>query len=368
MKRKQFSEEQIIKILAECEAGATGREICRRHGISGQTFYRWKSKYGGMTVSEAKRLRELEAENRKLKQLLGEAHLDNAALKETVIKKLVRPAVKRQAVQHLVDRGLRSQRRAANLVGIHRSVVRHQSCRGPDTGLRERLKALATQYTRHGYETLHGMLKLEGLVINEKRTYRIYREENLQVRRKRRKRLTRQQRVPMPMVTRANQRWSMDFVSDQLATGRRFRIFNLGDDFTRECVGQIVDFSISGERVARYLDEVSTTRELPDEIVLDNGPEMTSKALWLWAQKRSVTLNFIRPGKPIENPFVESFNGKFRDECLNEHWFTDIADARRIIETRRIHYNEERPHSSLDRIPPAMFARAMQSLERTWRH
>ena len=175
--------------------------------------------------------------------------------------------------------------------------------------------------------------------------------------------MTRQQRVPMPMVTRANQRWSMDFVSDQLATGRRFRIFNLGDDFTRECLGQIVDFSISGERVARYLDEVSTTRELPDEIVLDNGPEMTSKALWLWAQKRSVTLNFIRPGKPIENPFVESFNGKFRDECLNEHWFTDIADARRIIETRRIHYNEERPHSSLDRIPPAMFARAMQSLE-----
>ena len=120
----------------------------------------------------------------------------------------------------------------------------------------------------------------------------------------------------MPMVMRANQRWSMDFVSDQLATGRRFRIFNLVDDFTRECVGQIVDFSISGERVARYLDEVSTTRKLPDEIVLDNGPEMTSNALCFGLRSGGVTLNFIRPGKPIENPFVESFNGKFRDECL----------------------------------------------------
>ena len=155
----------------------------------------------------------------------------------------------------------------------------------------------------------------------------------------------------------------MDFVSDQLATGRWFRVFNLVDDFTRECVGQIVDFSISGQRVAWYLDEVSTTRKLPGEFVLDNGPEMTSKALWFWSQRRDITLSFIRPGKAMENPFVESFNGKLRDECLNEHWFTDIADARRTIETRRIHYNEERPHSSLDRIPLAMFARAMQSLK-----
>ena len=145
----------------------------------------------------------------------------------------MRPAAKREAVQHLVDRGLRSQRRAANLVGMHRSVARYRSCRETDSTLRERLKELATQYPRYGYETLHGLLKLEGRVINEKRTYRIYREEHLQVRRKRRKRLTRQQRVPMPMVTRVNQRWSMDFVSDQLATGRRFRIFNLVDDFTR---------------------------------------------------------------------------------------------------------------------------------------
>ena len=266
-------------------------------------------------------------------------------------------------MQHLVEQDLRSQRRAARLVGIHRSTVRYGSCRSTDTTLRERLKELATEYPRYGYETLHGMLKQEGLVINEKRTYRIYLDEGLQVRRKRRKRLSRQQRVPRPMLTQANQRWSMDFMSDQLANGRRFRIFNLVDDFTRECLGQIVDFSISGERVARYLDDLSTRRELPEAIVLDNGPEMTSKALWFWSQKRGVTLSFIRPGKPMENPFVESFNGRFRDQCLNEHWFVDLADARRIIETRRTHYNEERPHKSLDGVPPALFARAMQSLK-----
>jgi putative transposase len=261
-----------------------------------------------------------------------------------------------------VERGLRSERRAAELVGIHRSVVRYESRRAPDTVLRDRLKELAAQYSRYGYQTLHGMLKREGLVINEKKTYRIYREEGLQVRKKRRKRLPLQERVPTRMLTGANQRWSMDFMSDQLATGRRFRILNVVDDFTRECVGQIVDYSISGRRVARYLDELSMTRTLPEEIVLDNGPEMTSQALWFWSQERCVKLNFISPGKPMENPFVESFNGRFREECLNEHWFTDILDARRIIENRRIHYNEERPHSSLDRIPPAVFARAMQSL------
>ena len=276
----------------------------------------------------------------------------------------MRPAAKREAVQHLVDRGLRSQRRAANLVGMHRSVARYRSCRETDSTLRERLKELATQYPRYGYETLQGLLKLEGRVINEKRTYRIYREEHLQVRRKRRKRLTRQQRVPMPMVTRVNQRWSMDFVSDQLATGRRFRIFNLVDDFTRECVGQIVDFSISGERVARYLDEVSSKRKLPDEIVLDNGPEMTSKALWFWSQKNGVTLTLHSTLESrLRIPSSRVSTASFVTNVSMNTGSPTIADARRIIENRRIHYNEERPHSSLDRMPPAMFARAMQSLE-----
>jgi putative transposase len=251
-----------------------------------------------------------------------------------------------------------SQRRACRLVGIHRSVARHQSqCRNNDA-LRERLKQLATAYPRYGYELLHGMLKAEGLVVNEKRTYRIYREEKLQVRRKRRKRLVARDRVPMPVPEKPNQRWSMDFVSDQLATGRRFRVLNVVDDYSRECIGQIVDTSITGERVSRLLDEVMRVRSWPEAIVTDNGPEFTSKAMHLWSQRSGVTLRFIQPGKPIQNALVESFNGKFRDACLNEHWFVDLSDARRTIEAWRVHYNTVRPHSSLGFLTPKQFRAA----------
>tara|TARA_B100001964_G_C14086229_1_gene532651 strand:- start:499 stop:987 length:489 start_codon:yes stop_codon:yes gene_type:complete len=152
-----------------------------------------------------------------------------------------------------------------------------------------------------------------------------------------------------------NQRWSMDFVSDQLANGRRFRVLNVVDDFSRELLLQVVDFSISGQRVARELSQLS--RKLPQSIVCDNGPEFTFKAMFFWAKQAGVKLNFIQPGKPIQNAFVESFNGKFRDFCLNQHWFADLSEARQIIKTWRTHYNHERPHRSLGKKPPAVFAR-----------
>lgn len=218
------------------------------------------------------------------------------------------------------------------------------------------MKALAQQYPRYGYPTLHDMLKSEQLVINPKRTYRIYREEGLQVRTKRRKRLLRP-RVPMIVPDRANQRWSVDFVSDQLANGRRFRVFNAVDDFTREIVLQVVDFSISGQRLARELDQLAERRLLPKTIVCDNGPEFTSKAMFLWARENHLRLHFIQPGKPTQNAFVESFNGKFREYCLDLNWFTSITDARETIEHWRQHYNHVRPHRSLGRKPPAVFAK-----------
>jgi len=227
--------------------------------------------------------------------------------------------------------------------------------------LRNRLKELAAEYPRYGCELLHPMLKAEGLVINLKRTYRIYIEESLQVRRKRRKRLASRDRVPMPIPDGMNQRWSMDFVSDQLATGRRFRILNIVDDYTRECVGQIVDFSLTGERVSRLLDQLMHDRGLPKAVVTDNGPEFTSKAMFLWSQRAGVELRFIQPGKPTQNGFVESFNGKFRDACLNENWFLDLADAQRTIESWRIHYNTVRPHSSLGYRSPEQFRLACEN-------
>lgn len=192
-------------------------------------------------------------------------------------------------------------------------------------------------------------------MVNEKKTYRIYREEKLQVRTKRRKRLARGPRVEIPAPAAANQRWSMDFVSDQLANGRRFRVLNVVDEHTRECVLNVVDFSISGERITRELADLGRRRRLPQQLVMDNGPEFTSKAMFLWSQGSGVKLHFIQPGKPTQNAFVESYNGKFRDACLNEHWFVTIADARRTIESWRVHYNTVRPHSSLGNRTPEQF-------------
>lgn len=269
---------------------------------------------------------------------------------------MVTPVARRKAAGHVVSKLGLSERRACRVVGVSRSVFRYRSCRPDDSPLRNRLKALAEQYPKYGYPTLHDLLKTEGLVQNRKRTYRLYREEGLQVRTKKRKKLKRP-RVPMLVPDRINERWSMDFVSDQLANGRRFRVLNIVDDFSRECVGQVVDVSISGMRVTRYLDELAGRRRLPKVIVCDNGPEFTSKALFFWSRDTGVKPHFIQPGKPTQNAFVESFNGKFRDQCLNLYWFRDLDDARRTIEDWRVHYNEVRPHRSLGGQPPAVFAR-----------
>lgn len=262
-------------------------------------------------------------------------------------------AQRRRAVEYLKSRRF-SERRACRLADFSRSAAWYRLKGHDDSPLRSRLKALAERYPRYGYPTLHDMLKTEGCVVNRKRTYRIYREEGLQVRTQRRKKLTRP-RVPMLVPDSVNQRWSMDFMSDQLANGRRFRILNVVDDYSRECVLQIVDFSISGERLARELDRL--TRPLPKTIVCDNGPELTSKAMFFWAKGTGVKLHFIQPGKPTQNAFIESFNGKFRAYCLDLHWFASIEDARSTIERWRSHYNDERPHRSLGSKPPAVFAR-----------
>jgi len=239
---------------------------------------------------------------------------------------------------------VRSERRACELVGISRSVMRYQVKAKDDDPLLTRLRELALEYPRYGYQTLHPILQREGLVINPKMTYRIYLEEQLQVPRRRRRKLPRRRRFRLQPATRPNQRWSMDFMSDQLANGRRFRVLNIVDDYTRKCKGQIVDFSISGLRLSLFLGGCSP---LPQEIVLDNGPELTSKAMFLWSEQAGVRLRFIDLGKPIQNAFVESFNARFRDTCLNEYWFTGLADARQTIESWRQHYNRERPHSAL---------------------
>jgi len=269
---------------------------------------------------------------------------------------VVKPASRRHAITHLIDGNFVSERQACKLIGMSRSAFRYQAISPGDGALRERLKQLAMQYPRYGYLMLHSLLKTESLVINKKRTYRVYSEERLQVRTKRRKKLVRP-RVSMPVPMQTNVRWSMDFVSDQLANGRRFRVLNIVDDFSRECIGQLTAISIGGRQVSRFLNQLIEARGKPAMIVSDNGTEFTSKAMFFWAKENQVQLHFIQPGKPTQNAFVESFNARFRDGCLNQHWFRDLDEARFEIDRWRQHYNEVRPHSSLGYVPPAVYAK-----------
>ncbi len=277
---------------------------------------------------------------------------------------MVSPVARREAVGWLRTRGT-SLRRACRVIGLSTATWRYQ--RRPNAtnvAVLARLQAHAAVRARFGYRRLHILLGRDGLVVNHKRVHRIYRAAGLQVRRRHRKRLTRAERMPLPAPGQRRERWSMDFTVDTLADGRNFRTLNIVDDVTRECVAIEVDRSLPGLRVARVLDRLHAVIGLPRTIVVDNGPEFAGRTLDAWAYARGVTLRFIRPGKPIENAYVESFNGKFRDECLNEHWFVSLADAKATIELWRIDYNTVRPHSSLNGATPQHFARITEGASR----
>jgi len=269
---------------------------------------------------------------------------------------MVSPQAKRAAVVVLMtERGF-GVTRACGLIEISRSMYRYRS-RRPDSGpLRARIEEIAAIKRRYGYRRVYLRLRREGWEINRKLVYRLYREAGLAVRRRKRKRIGLFERKPLPKPSAANVSWSMDFVADGLIGGRRLRCLTIVDDCTRECLAIEVDTSITGLRVQGVLDRLADTRGLPQSITVDNGPEFDSQVLDKWAYRSSVQLSFIRPGKPNENAYIESFNGKFRDECLNEHWFISLTHARDIIEAWRIEYNTERPHSSLGNRTPQEFA------------
>jgi len=237
---------------------------------------------------------------------------------------------------------------------MSRRTLKRSAHKRHDDALRAELVTLATSHPRLGYRMLHALIEGGGTTVNHKRVYRIYREEGLMVRRRRRKKLVRG-RVAMVAPQRPGDRWSMDFVSDQLMDGRRFRVLNVIDDCTKRCLWQEVDFSLSGHRVVRVLEQLVALYGKPKAVLMDNGPEFTSVAMQLWARRNGIVQLFIQPGKPMQNAYVESFNGKFRDECLNENLFLDIEEARRIIESWGTFYNTIRPHSSLGYVPPEQF-------------
>ena len=248
-----------------------------------------------------------------------------------------------------------SQRHACRLVGIDRSTLRYQGKRPDDSTLRQRLRELAAERRRFGYRRLGWMLAREGHAMNHKRLYRLYCEEKLMVRRRGQRKRALGTRTPMLVPHAINQRWSLDFVSDTLSDGRRFRILCVVDDFSRECLATVVDTSLGGVRVVRELERLATERAAPQVVVSDNGTELTSGAVLRWATGR-LAWHYIEPGKPVQNAFIESFNSRLRDECLNEHVFLSLKEARATIAAWRYDYNHLRPHGSLGALTPNEFA------------
>ncbi len=257
-----------------------------------------------------------------------------------------------------VERFGLSIRRACGVVGLSRTSFAYSPIVKSDEGvIREKLKEFAQKKRRYGCRRLHVLLRREGLTINHKRTERIYRAEGLQLSIRRRKKLASLLRIEIPKPTHRNHIWSMDFMRDALASGRTIKVLAIVDEYTRKCFRIEVDTSINGVRVVRVLNEIAQVEGLPEIIIIDNGPEFIGKALDAWAYQRGVKLAFITPGKPVENAYIESFNGRFRDECLNENWFMTLEQAREIVEAWRVDYNTERPHSSLEYMTPEEFIR-----------
>jgi len=266
--------------------------------------------------------------------------------------------MQRQAVEVMCSEGTVSERRACGLIPMHRGTCRYRGRKSEDPRLRERLRELAAARRRFGYRRLRVLLRREGFAVNHKRVYRLYVEEKLGLRRKRgRRRMpTTAARVPLKRPVSPDEVWTMDFTQDAFASGRKFRTLNLMDGFTRYALRIEVDTSLPGLRVVRVLEDLKTRGRKAEVIVIDNGTEFTSQVVDQWAYENQVQLHFITPGRPMENGYMESFNGKFRDECLNENWFVDLADARQKIEEWRCDYNQERPHSALGYLTPAEFA------------
>jgi putative transposase len=261
----------------------------------------------------------------------------------------------RRSIVAYVEPTARSERRACAWLGWHRSAHRYHSRRADDQPLRQQLRTLATQHPRWGFPMLLWALRQVGDRDNHKRVRRLYRAEGLAVRRQRRKRPV-GPRVPHPTPGAPNVCWAMDLVRDTLADGRSFRALTVVDTFTREALAITMDVGLGAARVVHTLEELRAARGLPTTIVVDNGPEFHSRVLVSWAQHAGVTLQYIRPGKPVENAFIESFNGRLRDECLNQHWFLSLPDARRVITAWRHQYNTARPHRGLDGRTPAQVA------------
>ena len=351
MKASKFSEAQIAFVLKQAEGGSAVAEVCRKAGISEATFYNWRKKYAGLLPSEMKRLRQLEEENGKLKRIVADVRQGHAAGR--ALKKALRPGRKRELVDKVRIDWKVSIRRACSTLRIDRALYVYKSKRGDQAALKGRIKDICETRVRYGYRRVHVLLQRDGWAINVKRVYRLYRELSLQLRNKTPKRRVKAKLREDRMEARQiNETWAMDFVHDQLATGRKIRVLTIVDTFSRFCPAVDPRFSYRGEDVVLTLERICKTVGYPKTIRVDQGSEFVSRDLDIWAYQKGVVLDFSRPGKPTDNSFIESFNGKFRGECLNTHWFLSLDDARQKMEDWRRDYNEVRPHSAIGNKAP----------------
>ncbi|WP_087077001.1 IS3 family transposase [Mycobacterium dioxanotrophicus] len=363
-KRRRHTPDQIIRKLAEgnklLASGQELAEVCRHLEIAESTWHRWLAQYGGMKANDAKRLKELEAENARLKKLVANQALDIDMLKEIFVGKLLTPNRKRRAATMLRERFGVSQRRACTVVGLHRSTMRltPSPIATEEAELRAWLRRFSIDRPRWGWRRAAKMARRAGWKINNKRIRRLWREEGLRVpQRRRKKRLTGiGVAVGAMSPIRPNVIWAMDFQFDTTADGRTIKMLNVIDEFTREALAIEVARSIDADGVVEVLDRLALVHGAPVYVRFDNGPEFVAHAVADWCRFNSARSLFIDPGSPWQNAFVESFNGRLRDELLNSWRFDSLLEARVIIEDWRRDYNANRPHSAHGELTPAEFA------------
>ncbi|MDL2324611.1 IS3 family transposase [Ruminococcaceae bacterium OttesenSCG-928-A16] len=361
MGRQNYTAEQIIVKLREvevlCGQGKTIGEAVRQIGVSEQTYYRWRKKYGGMNICEARRHRELEKENARLKKLVADLSLDNAILKDIAPGKLLSPAKRRLAVRQAQEKYRLSQRRACRAVQISQRVARYQPVKRVDEDdLRSRIIELACNYGRYGYRRITALLYAEGWRVNHKRVERIWREEGLKVPQKqpKRRRLWLNDGSCIRLrPEHKNHVWSYDFVEDKLSNKRKVRWLNIIDEYSRECLASIPRRSWKHQDIIETLSGLFITKGCPAYIRSDNGSEFTAIVLRDWLRELNIGTAYIEPGSPWENGYCESFNARMRDEFLNGEILDTLTEAE-ILTRRWVNtYNTVRPHSSLGYRPPA---------------
>nr|HCI9088500.1 IS3 family transposase [Klebsiella variicola] len=332
MRKARFTEHQIIAVLKSVEAGRTVKDVRREAGISEASNYNWKEKFGGMEASDIKKMKDLEDENRRLKQMFADLSLECRALKDVIENKALKPAIKRELVSYLTAQFPMSLRQACRILSLSRTVFRYQLDKQRDEPVIMALTVAAERYPRYGFKKLFQVLRRQGKSWNHKRVHRIYCLLKLNFRRKGKQRLPVRNPAPLATPEAMNQSWSIDFMHDALVCGRRFRTFNVVDDFNREALAIEIDLNIPAQRVVRVLDRIVANRGYPLKMRMDNGPELVSLTLAQWAEEHGVMLEFIRPGKPTQNAFIERFNRTYRTEILDFYLFRTLNEAREITE------------------------------------